>query len=366
MNIRVAYDHQVFSLQEYGGISRYYIELANGLQDSNIIKPDIYAPLYVNHYLRESTARYAGSLLWLNSAYLKKGIIYRFNSALSNLLYFQTKPDIVHETYYSNKPIIKGKTIILTIFDMIEEKYGNQKSGTYSSSIKKAAVERADHIICISYNTKNDLMELFGVDDNKISVIHLANKEPDLSKKLAISMVYDRPFILYVGPRLGYKNFKTFCLAYILNSRVNKEIDIVCFGGGKFNESEVELLKINGLDRRVHQVSGNDDQLNYHYKSALFFIYPSIYEGFGIPPLEAMSFGCPVASSNGGSMPEILGLAPMYFNPLDVDEISNVLTALSFSESKRSIISKNGLKQSSTFSWKKTVEKTELLYKDLV
>jgi glycosyltransferase involved in cell wall biosynthesis len=366
MDIRVVYDHQVFSLQEFGGISRYYIELANGLQSSNIVKPEIYAPLYINHYLKDNSKKYKCSSLWVNSDYLKKGIIYRFNSAFCKFAYFQTKPDIVHETYYSNKPIMNGKRRVLTVYDMIEEKYGNQNGNAYSSNLKKKAVERADHIICISYKTKNDLIELFDVNEKKISVIHLSHRTPDEFQSLEINKGYSRPFILYVGPRSGYKNFETFFRAYVLNLKVSKEIDIVCFGGGKFNENEIKLIKINGLGDRVRQVSGNDDSLNYHYKNALFFIYPSIYEGFGIPPLEAMSFGCPVASSNGGSMPEVLGLAPMYFNPLDVDEISNVLTVLSFSERKRSMISKNSLKQASTFSWRKTVEKTELLYKSLV
>jgi len=359
--MNVLFDHQVFSLQEYGGISGYFIELANGLLESNQIKPYICAPLYINKLLAHNSGKFNKYNIELNSRYFKKRLIYEINTYISKLIYLRTKPDIVHETYYSCEPILRGRKNIITVHDMIEELFRNKKS--YSCSVKRKAVERADHVICISSNTRNDLVELLNVDKSKTSVIHLAHRTFNMTSHEYDDLVFQRPYILYVGKRSGYKNFLRVIEGYEINVHVNTEVDLVCFGGGDFNEREVQIFKEKKLTHNIHHFSGSDELLYKLYSDALFLIYPSIYEGFGLPPLEAMSIGCPVVASTGGSIPEILGTAPMYFDPFNVEEIASTLSKIVFDDSTRTRLIEDGLKQSKKYSWHKTVKETSELYK---
>jgi glycosyltransferase involved in cell wall biosynthesis len=207
---------------------------------------------------------------------------------------------------------------------------------------------------------------LFDVQEEKVSVVHLGVDVSAFKSCPALDSVFDRPFLLYVGGRGGYKNFGGFIRAFSRSNFLMKEFDIVSFGGGSFNKFELELINTLGFgSEQVRQIGGSDEQLSSLYHQAVAFVYPSLYEGFGLPPLEAMAAGCPVISSNASSMPEVIGNAGKYFNPNDLEEIQFALEKVVSSPELRSRLIGLGFKNIEKFSWQKCALETLDIYKNL-
>lgn len=367
--MKIAYDYQIFSIQRYGGISRYFFELANHLtgSDDGMIECLINSPLYVNKYLRFSNHHLKINGISAPTIPKTERIRSSINRRLSQLAFKRWHPDIFHETYYSPKSVSPpGSRIVVTVYDMIHELYPEFfPLSDRTKEYKKIAVERADHIICISDNTRNDLVRILGVSRNKISVVHLGFELAH--NKVAKLPEQKRPFLLYVGSRNGYKNFKGLLYAYASRSELRDKYDLVIFGGGSLKQHEVEMIQSLHLPfEQIRQLSGDDGVLEGLYKQAAMFVYPSLYEGFGIPPLEAMSFSCPVACSNTSSMPEVVGDAAIQFDPSDTESIADALVNLSSDLAlQRSLIDCGRLRVGS-FSWHQCAMQTLDVYKALL
>ena len=367
--MKVAFDHQIFGWQEYGGISRYVYELANGLSEIGV---DVaaFSPLYVNRYLVDTPPNF--KLVGIRAPWFhRSGRIYRaLNSLLVPPALLRFHPDIVHETYYSSVRLApKYAKVVLTVHDMIHERFPGCYSKFDPTSREKAlAVKRADHVICVSENTRQDLVELIGVAYEKTTVIHHGFAIPSLETTgYETSSLHRRPFLLYVGNRDGYKNFTGFIEAYAASPQLRKNFDVVCFGGGPFADREIEFFVRLGIDPiRVCQVAGNDTLLAGLYRSASVFVYPSLYEGFGIPPLEAMSFGCPVVCSNVSAIPEVVGDAAKMFYPLDSGAIAAAIEQVVGDQSVRSVLISRGLARVKNFSWHRCALQTAEVYQRLL
>ena len=161
-------------------------------------------------------------------------------------------------------------------------------------------------------------------------------------------------------------SFDGLLKACAISNVIKNKIKIVAFGGGRF--SSQEILNINEFgfkDGFVQQVGGNDEVLASLYANALCFIYPSLYEGFGLPPLEAMAGGCPVISSNSSSMPEVVNNAGLYFDPCDLDDMRNAIETVCFSSELRAKLIKAGNENVKKFSWDKCAQKTLAIYEKL-
>src|SRR5439155_12251123 len=137
----------------------------------------------------------------------------------------------------------------------------------------------------------------------------------------------DRPYLLFVGNRGTYKNFDLLARTYARSDRLQREFDIVCFGGQRESSHPARLEQL-GIASRVQYFSGGDQVLANLYRHAFALVYPSKYEGFGIPPLEAMHYGCPVIASNAGSLPEVVADAGLMFDPNSEDDLLNKLYRL--------------------------------------
>ena len=361
--MRIAYDHQIFWWQEYGGISRYYVELANALASMGGNAVTVIAPLYVNQYLRHAKPelRVTGIAvpLWRGST-----AAYRALAAFPmRMLLDRFRPDIVHETYYSPERRAPHESrLVLTVFDMIHEKFPDRfQADDPTSRDKAAAVRRADHIICISEHTRRDLIEMLGVPEEKTSVVYLASSIAN--EHISASVQFDRPYLLYVGSRSGYKNFSSLLKAYAGSALLRDNFLLVCFGGGVFSIKELESQHDLGLSpEQVRYVSGGDDILAGLYSRADAFVCPSIYEGFGIPPLEAMAMGCPVACSGSSSLPEVVGDAAETFDPTNIEEIGAVLGNIVASKEKQARMAQVGRNRASFFTWKKCADQTLAVY----
>ncbi len=236
--MKVLYDHQVFGLQEYGGISRYIYELALEMATTYAQDVSIVSPLYVNQYLKQAPDGLKVFGLPIVSIPKTGRIVLAVNSIIAWFAIRYFHPDIVHETYYSSRRIApKSAKVVLTVYDMIHERFSAQFLKNDPLRRNKAlAVKRADHVICISEQTRQDLIELFGVNPAKISVVHLGFTLTRQGESEQVTGTPERPFLLYVGKRGGYKNFEGLVKAYAASPKLRNDFDLICFGGGRVHK----------------------------------------------------------------------------------------------------------------------------------
>ena len=237
-----------------------------------------------------------------------------------------------------------------------------------TTMLKKKAVDCADHVICISESTRRDSMNLFGTSEEKISVVHHAVDRfvSDFMPTKNFPAT-TKPFLLYVGNRGGYKNFSGFVRAVASSDRLKADFDILAFGGGRLRPSEMVLLTELGFQPdQVRQLGGEDPLLGHLYDQAAAFIFPSLYEGFGMPPLEAMAYQCPVISSNTSSMPEVIGDAGAFFNPKAIGDMATAIERVVYSPSRTQDLIERGRKRINLFSWVSCANQTLDIYRSLV
>lgn len=365
--IRVAYDSQIFAQQQFGGIARYFCELANGVAQAPDFDSRVVAPLHRNEYLLGAKNLNRG--VFFNPTDRIAGKLMRIaNQLVSPWQLRGYAPDVLHETYYleSNHAGVNCARVV-TVFDMINELLEPESSDReMETRAKRAAVARADSVICISEHTRRDLIDLLGVPEQKTHVVHLGftlTAVPAAENQAATR----RPFLLYVGKRGGYKNFDTLLAAFASSVRLRADFALLAFGGGGFSEKEhLRIAELGLKSGEVVQTGGNDDVLSALYRDARCFIYPSMYEGFGIPPLEAMSFGCPVVSSNTSSIPEVVGDAAITIDPTDVDAMRDAIERAVFDEEVRRDLISRGAVRIRRFSWKNCAEETMKIYQSLL
>ncbi|MGI8549160.1 MAG: glycosyltransferase family 4 protein, partial [Gemmatimonadaceae bacterium] len=315
--LRVAFDHQIFSGQRYGGISRYLVELVRHLSVRDDCTVSVLALAHANAYL----ASLPGTLVrgWSVPNVRRTGRLrQRVNDVVTRMLLGSFRPDIVHETYYSAWRLAPvGVPTVVTVHDMTHERFPRYFPDAASLARRKAAaVRRAAHVICVSENTRRDLLELIPIDPERVSVIHLASSLPSAATPARTGPRRDgRPYLLFVGDRRGYKNFSMLLDAMLLLPAGLRHVRLIAFGGGPFGTAELQHIAL--LGDSVVQVSGGDQALAELYSNAAALVYPSLYEGFGIPIVEAMACGCPVICSDTGSLPEVAGAAAEYCDPRD-------------------------------------------------
>ncbi|MEI7481716.1 MAG: glycosyltransferase family 1 protein [Elusimicrobiota bacterium] len=362
--MNILFDHQIFCLQQYGGISRYFYELASHIADPVEQKVKIFAPVHINSYLSVlSNVSHKGVQIPVLSGFGRVAAFGVDTALAYAMIKSRRGVDIFHETYYSGMDCCpRSAKRVITVFDMIHEKYAVLSPGRDKTrQVKANAVKRADHVICISENTKCDLIKLLGVPEEKISVTYLGCSL--VAKEKRASSSGGKPYILYVGKRDGYKNFSSMLRAYAASPMLKNNFSLVSFGGGVFSLRERELIKEYGLlQTSVLHFSGGDDVLAGLYKAAAAFVYPSLYEGFGIPALEAMSFGCPIVCANNSSLPEVVGNAAELFDPEDEAEMRAAIERVVSSSERSRILSDRGYGRLKQFSWKKCAQDTLNIY----
>ncbi len=365
--MNILFDHQAFTIQNYGGVSRYFYEIINGLQTKNI-NTRLSLTYSNNVYLENSNFSYRKFL----KKYEFKGKKYLLNQLNKlntlNSIKFDSF-DIFHPTYFDPYFIdkLKNRPIVVTVHDMIHEIYPNYfRSYENISKPKKVCTERADAVIAVSQNTKNDLIKYFGIDEKKITVIYHGNSLKN--KNTDDLSTFDIPgkYLLFVGRRDKYKNFAGLvkeAQKLLLN---RKDLYLVCAGGGDFSHSEVNLLKEYKIDDKVIFYKVDDMILSYLYRNAIAFVFPSLYEGFGIPVLEAFGNGCPTILADNSSLPEVGGNAALYFNPNNKGELEATIEKVLAEDPHRDQLVLSGYERLKDFSWENAVEKTKTVYKKVL
>jgi glycosyltransferase involved in cell wall biosynthesis len=370
--MRIAIDSNIFTMQKFGGVTRYLVRLSEELvRMGNEV--EVHGWLHTNRHLRDSVAdltrmryierfpRYTRRLAHHAGDWLACGSINRQG------------PDMIHESFcHSRRVGPPGVPRVCTVHDMIHELYPEYWGAMdRTPEYRKATIERCRAVICVSMSTRRDLLRLLDLDPSKVHVIHhgfepfgnTSDLTPIETERLATAT--KKPFLLYVGARNSYKNF-TGLLQAVAESNLNREVGIIAFGGGPLGYPEQELISSLGFKHdEVRQLSGSDSLLSALFREAQAFVYPSLYEGFGFPPLEAMAEGCPVVSSHSSSMPEIIGTAAEFFDPNDPISIASAIRTVLTDAKRRAELIDLGKQRLPHFSWHDCARKTLEVYQSV-
>jgi glycosyltransferase involved in cell wall biosynthesis len=382
--MKILYDYQAFEMQKFGGITRYFYEILSRLDKENswelpikysnneylkkipgfenkiIAKPDDYKEFFWGKKFKGKSRLYN-----IKNKISPAPVFDDVNQKLSVNELSNGMFDLFHPTYYDGYFLnhIGNKPYVITVYDMIHEIYPEYYINDRTLGIKKNVLEKASMIIAISQNTKNDLMDLFNIPDEKIEVIHLSSSM-DLSAKpsdIKIQGALPERYLLYVGNRVLYKNFYFFLSSILPVLRQDPGIHIVCTGL-EFDEHERRYFNNLNISERLHHVYADDASLSHLYKNALAFVFPSLYEGFGLPLIEAFSCGCPAIASNTSSLPEVGGDAAVYFDPKNATSIQEAVTKVTYDKDLRKDLIAKGHSRSALFSWEKMYKQTVQVY----
>lgn len=270
------------------------------------------------------------------------------------------RPDtVVHETHFRDDRhrVRAAAPMVVFVYDMTPELMPDVfPMRNPTPERKRASVRRAAAVMVPSESTRRDLCSLLDVPEEKVHVVPLATAIGGSSEQSAEAT---RPFLLYVGVRESYKNFAGLVGA-LGGSRTT--VDLVAFGGPPLGAEELALVHRAGLDGRVRWEAGDDRRLAELYRGALALVYPSQYEGFGLPILEAMTLGCPVICSNTSSMPEVAGSAAEYVDPASSESIRMAIDRVVGDPIHRQRLVDLGRIRADEFSWARTAEIAEHVY----
>ena len=359
--MKVAFTNSIFFKQKYGGISRYFCSIINELISANV-NLKVFSLIFKNNYLLKIPKKNRQGVFvprYPVSNFFENQIEKVLNYQIQNSSY-----DIVHETYYSKEFLkLKGKKKVITVYDLIHERFDKlYKNNNFY--FKKKIIEESDAIICISNNTKNDLIKYYKVPEKKIFVTYLGSNHliDDPKDTTFKNLSLPKNFILFVGSRLKYKNFRFFIESYASSKLINEEFEIVCFGDENFSNDEKTFFSKLNVDKKIYYYKGSDHLLSVLYKKAKLFIFPSQYEGFGIPLVEAMFLGCPVLASDINVFKEIGENGINYFVNNDRNNLAENLEYLLKNE--KNLYSKVSLakKISEKYSWKNCANQTLEVY----
>ena len=359
--MKVLFNNSLFFHQRYGGVTRCSVYLAKKLIEKKI-DINILAPIFKNIYLREISDLYKFG--FYIKRYPRIKIVEYFNNKIITNKSKKNKSSIIHDGYFSSSTLeLKNKTKILTIHDLIHEKLPHLYSEN-RIEIRRKIISNTDYFICVSEKTKEDFIDFYKIPENKIKVIHhgsdhLPHYENNKDQE---NLQLDKPFILFVGTRAKYKNFDLLLKSYFNSNKIKKDFDLICFGGGNFTSKEINLFKKLKLINKIKLVSGDDYVLKKLYQNAFIFVFPSYYEGFGLPLLEAMQMGCPILASDISVFKEICGNSIKYFKSEDFEHLTYNLEELLYSSSQTEDLIKKGYEHVKKYTWSKCADQVINVY----
>jgi glycosyltransferase involved in cell wall biosynthesis len=366
--MRILYDGNIYSLQAAGGITRYFANLISRLP------ADFHPALVVGPPFDANYASHPHLKIYRYGKRRADQFSYRLSSQASEIeksllgnSLARRRFDVFHPTYYT---LLTGQSmgdyrspIVVTVWDMIDEIYAAEVDPSGQNARNKlAAINAADKIICISQNTKKDLLERYAVAENKIAVTYLAS-QIDATISHGSESVPERPYYLYVGSRASYKNFGGLLEAFAKVISVRPGFTL-CVVGGPLTTAERDRIAELKLSAHVeHYGYPSDNHLAKLYRCSLALVYPTFYEGFGLPPLEAMSCGTVAVVANVSSLPEVVGKAGILFDPSRIDELVEILLRLPDDSARRESLIIAGQQHSREFSWDRTTAETIEVYR---
>jgi glycosyltransferase involved in cell wall biosynthesis len=368
-NVRPIFTHDIFAVQRYGGISRYACELHRALCARGI-ESTIAAPLHVSELL-EGIPRVIG---WrLPSKLQVRGSVRAVKAidgvvearALRSAAGSAANNVVVHRTEYQGIPSRRRHPTVVTVHDMIPETYSQFFGERDRLRAKHRWVREADAVIAVSDYTKRELARILDVDPVRVAVCHHGVTAVAPDRAALERLQASPPFVLYVGGRYGYKNFDGFIRAYGATTAAAEGVRAIAYGAPA-SPVERRLVERENVGEKVSFVSGHDALLAAHYQTALALIYPSLDEGFGMPPLEAMIHGCVVAASAAGAIPEVVGDAALLFEAASDEAMTEAIDRVVGDETLRAQLREAGTRRAAAFSWADTAHTTLSVYRSAI
>lgn len=375
--MKLLFDYQAFNLQQYGGVSRCYCEMIPLLKEK--FECTISVRESDNIHLHESglidNLKYCHHINWgrLNKYnFIGKHRINRLYEILfSNKTYSIKKLkeqnfDLFEPTFYETYFLeyLKDKPFVLNIHDMIPELFPKYFPNDTQAEHKRILCPLATHIFAPTERTKEDLINILNINPEKISIIYRGlTSLPTPDKNI---LKNKKPYLLYVGTRLNYKNFIPFVNSFSNIIKKRKDLQLICTGPN-FSNDEIKLIKELNIGDNIHHIFADSNKLSSLYSNASAFVFPSLYEGFGLPILEAWSMGCPVLLNNASCFPEVAGDAALYFemNETKNDFVEVLDCFLDISDEERYNLIQKGFDRLTKYSWKNTTDMISETYNSI-
>jgi len=406
--MKIGIDARLYGTK-HGGIGRYTAELVKNLE-----KVDSQNDYFI-FLARNNFDEYQPQ----NSRFKKVSADFKvygvFEQSLYPFLLYSYNLDLVHFTHF-NVPLLYAKRYIVTIHDLIISHYPSSRATTlnpvlyrlklfFYNFIVKSAASRAKQIIAVSQFTKDDIVRLLKVRPEKIAVVYEGVDLPAISDfdcpVVKRDLGIGDEFIMYVGSAYPHKNLEKLIEAFAEVAKIRPQLQLALAGKKNFFYQRLEEFANNVILREADIMSGDrgdlvaeehddlkheiptvaslpwndntlkpiiftgylpDEQIACLYKSALLYVFPSLIEGFGLPPLEAQSYGLPVASSDKTCLPEVLGDSALYFDPENVEDMVAKIGAALSDEELRASLRERGYENVKKYSWHKMAEEIKKLY----
>lgn len=379
----VLFDYQAFEMQSFGGVSKSYAEIIAHLKTMGVdarlaikesdnehllqagIVPNIKPLGTENKIWFGGKKLFRGQRKLLRMGISMAGYHNDFLSINRDYCIKQLKKqrfDIFEPTFFDSYflPYFKNKPFVLTVHDMIPEILGVDE---LQAEQKRLLCPLAAHIHVPSQNTKNDLVNILKIDPDKVTVTPHGSPVSPITQ---YPSPYPFHYLLYIGARRSYKNFTSFVEECAITITKHPEIHVVCTGT-PFTKEEKKLIANYRLTQNFLQTYVDEQSLQALYQNAIAFIYPSAYEGFGIPILEAFACGCPVFLNNASCFPEVGGDAAVYFDIKRKGDLAEHLEAFfQAPEQDRSDLIACGRKRSELFSWEASARKLSYVYQSIL
>lgn len=377
--MRVLYDCQAFDMQKYGGVSKCAVSYIKEFKASQDIKCTIGVKETRNVYLQECGFKSPSLLSRLNrrltrmfdTSFSNTPSWARKNLAYSRQLLHDNSFDIFVPTFYNPyflDSLDERKPFVLTVHDLIIESFPEYYSRDDAQIIQRRLLcPKAAAIQVPTNSTKEDLVRLLGVEESKIHVIPWAGDSSSI-QMYNKDDVPSEPYVLFVGQRGLYKNFTTVLEAFALFHKKYPEALLFCAGGGKFSSQEKAQIDGLGLSDRVVQHYVSDETLANLYHYCLFFVFPSLYEGFGLPVLESFRHGAIALLSDNKCFQEVAGDAAVFFSIKEgyMDLYNKMLYCVDIAKDEKEAMMAKQYRRYRDFSWSVTADMIESLYKSVL
>lgn len=357
--VSVYVDDQISTLQRYGGVSRYFAEIMREFRRDSDHGVQLLngREWSLNHHMIDAGfgRRFPGRVG------RSKRILRRANALGAALR--RSCAHVMHHSFYEPEYLRPDSNLcrIVTVYDMIPERLPHLFPAGNPHLAKREYVNLADLVLAISNSTKRDIIEVYGQLSIPIVVTPLGVSDTFFTPQERPSALPPR-YVLFLGRRRGYKDFDVLVRAFAA-ADLPEDVHLVAIGGPLLSPDERSKLTDLGIRGRVVHVALDDSELPGAYRHALCFVFPSRYEGFGLPTLEAMAAGCATVLCDSSSHPEVGGEAALYFDPGDDSELAAHLESLVANPELRRSRGELSVEHARHFSWARTAQLTANAYR---
>jgi len=361
----VVFTGDILRFQTHGGITRYFAEIVPRLPRLVSVSGGLHCSAEAAGFgpRLQVAAR-------IPSSPAARRLAAPLNVAIDRAALWNARNAIIHPTYYRDpRSLPRGRPVVVTVHDMAHERHPEMLphrrrwwSAGDPARHKAALCARADRVLCNSHATRADVIHFLGTPESKLRVVHHAGRDWERIVARPIAGVGGR-FLLWVGPRHGYKNFWGTAAAWSVWGRA-ADTAFVLIGGGPLGRGERERLAGLGVLERIVQRDASDGELRWAYEHATGLLYTGLWEGFGLPVLEALALGCPVVASDVPALREVGGEAVRYADPRDQDSMSEAI-ARCLEEDRSPAAAEARQARAAVFSWDACAEGVEAVYREL-